>query len=345
MAPSGSASAPPASGEIQVIAGGGPDAPANGLAATAVRLLRPLDVAFDPDGTLWIVDGNAALLLHVLADGTLADVTAGALNPSGVTVTPNGTVYIGDRGNYRIDSYDGQGGLDVVAGDTHFPGSSGDGGPFGQALFSQPTDIVSDAAGNLYINDLFNEKVRWVDAETNIIDRLAGNGTAGFSGDGGPARDAQINAPQALAVDRDGTQLLIADTRNQRLRRVDLIGGTIETIAGTGGPSGTFDPALTAASVSLARLSALALDGAGNIYLPLFWGDKGLVIERLAPDGQLTLVAGGGTTTSGGVAPLEFLIQDVLCLEVNPATGDLLFCAPDGHIYSVPAVARPPAGP
>jgi sugar lactone lactonase YvrE len=327
---------------VKGIVGGGTAAPANGLAATSVRLMRPTDLAFDPDGTLWIVDGNAGLLLHVLADGTLADVTAGLVNPSGVTVVPDGTVYIGERGNYRIDAYDAQGGVRVVGGDKHFSGSSGDGGPLGKALFAQPADIVSDGAGNLYINDLFNERIRWVDAETNIIDTIAGNGTPGFSGDGGPATDAQISAPAALAVDQAGTQLLIADTRNQRLRRVDLASHVIVTIAGGATQSVRYDSTLTGAALPLVHLSALALDGAGNIYLPVFWGDLGLTVERIDPTGEPTLLAGGGASHTPGVAPLEFAFLDVLALAVNPTTGDVLFCSPDGVVYSISATIAGP---
>lgn len=304
---------------------------------------RPTDLAFDPDGSIWLVDGNAGMLIHILADGTLADVSSGLLGPSGVTVVPDGTVFVSDRANYRIVTYDGNGGFDVAGGDLHVSGASGDGGQFKRALFAQPLDLTSDGAGNLYIDDMFNQKVRWVDADTQVIDRLAGTGTAGFSGDGGPARDAQVNSPHAIAADAGGSQLLIADSVNQRLRRVDLATGQIDTIAGKDGQTGPYDPTLGANDVPLTRLIAVALDGSGNIYLPVFWGDKGLTLERLDPSGQLTLVAGGGTTTAAGVAPLDFAFRDILCLATDPASGDVLVCSPDGAVYRLPAA--PIAGP
>jgi sugar lactone lactonase YvrE len=300
-------------------------------------------MAFGPDGTLWIVDGNLGVLLHVLADGTLADVTSGMLGPAGVTVTPDGTVYVSDRGNWRIVSYNGHGGLDVVAGDSHFSGSSGDGGAFGHALFAQPLDLTSDAAGNLYIDDAFNQKIRWVDVETNVIDRLAGTGTAGFSGDGGPALEAEISTPQAIAVDVDGTELLIADSANVRLRRVDLITGQIDTIAGTGGGSVSYDPTLKGSTLPLGRIAAVAVDGGGNIYLPVFWGNMGLTLMRLDATDALTLLAGGGAGGPGS-PPLQFALPDVLCIVPNPQTGDLLLCGSDGKIYNVPG-AGTAAGP
>ena len=337
--PSAAAGAP-----VEIVIGGGTETPANGLAASAVKLQRPTDVAFDPDGTIWLVDGNAGLLIHVLADGTLADVSGGLLGPSGVTVVPDGTVYVSDRSNWRIVTYDGSGGFDVAAGDLHQSGASGDGGPFKRALFAQTMDLTSDGAGNLYIDDLFNQKIRWVDADTDVIDRLAGTGTAGFSGDAGPAKDAQVSSPRAIAADAGGSQLLIGDSANQRLRRVDLATGQIDTIAGGDGVPGHFDPLLGGSDIPLTRLSAVALDDAGNIYLPVFWGDLGLTLERLDPSGQLTLVAGGGTTTAGGVAPLDFAFGDILCLATDPSTGDVLACSPDGVVYRLPA-APPVAGP
>jgi sugar lactone lactonase YvrE len=265
------------------------------------------------------------------------------LGPAGVTVTPDGTVYVSDRGNYRIVSYNGHGGLDVAAGNLHQSGSSGDGGAFGHALFAQPLDLASDGAGNLYIDDAFNQKVRWVDVETNVIDRLAGTGTAGFSGDGGPALDAEISTPQAIAVDVDGTELLIADSANVRLRRVDLITGRIDTIAGTGGGSVNYDPNLKGSTLPLGRIAAVAVDGAGNIYLPVFWGNMGLTLMRLDASDALTLLAGGGTGSAGS-PPLQFALPDVLCLVPNPQTGDLLLCGSDGRIYNIPGAATV-AGP
>jgi hypothetical protein len=344
--PSASASASAAAGGlVESVAGGGTDAPANGLPIAAVALQRPVAIAFAPDGTWWVVDANAGMLLHVLADGTLSDVTGGLGTPSGVTVTPGGKVYLSERSNYRMSIYNGHGGVDVAGGDEHVSGSSGDGGPFNKALFAQPTQVVSDGAGNLYINDLFNEKIRWVDATTNVIDRVAGNGTTGFSGDNGPAKDAQISRPLSLVVDAGGTQLVFGDGGNARLRSVDLSTGEISTIGGTGsGSVVAFDPTLTAKQTALIHLSALAFDNGGNIYLPVQWGDLGLTIERLAPDGTLTRLVGGGANEGAGSGPLDTQLGDVLCLGVNPANGDLLYCAPDSHIYNVPGAAAV-AGP
>jgi hypothetical protein len=109
------------------------------------------------------------------------------------------------------------------------------------------------------------------------------------------------------------------------------------------GPGGQFDPARNLSSVVLDHLSSIALDTAGNAYIPIFWGDKGLLIEQVGSDGALTVTAGGGTTTAGGVAATDFQVLDALCLAVDPLTNDVLLCSPDSRVYriSVPPVAGP----
>jgi hypothetical protein len=123
---------------------------------------------------------------------------------------------------------------------------------------------------------------------------------------------------------------------------VDLATGQIASIGG-GGQSGPFDPLLTASQVTMDHISAVALDPAGNIYLPLFWGDKGLLIERMTPTGELSVVAGGGAQAVGGVSTSAFQVSGVLCLAVNPLSGEVMVCTPDGHVYRIPA--PPLAGP
>ena len=109
----------------------------------------------------------------------------------------------------------------------------GDCGPAVRAWLNFPTAVVVDREKNLYIADTMNHRVRMVDSETGIISTLAGTGQARFSGDGGPANQAALNEPAALAVD-DGGRLYIADQSNHRVRMVDLRTGVIQTIAGTG---------------------------------------------------------------------------------------------------------------
>lgn len=112
-------------------------------------------------------------------------------------------------------------------------GFAGDGGPAAKALLNGPFDVAFDGAGNLYFSDTFNHRLRRVDAATGIIATVAGNGEAGYSGDGGPAFRAALNEPYGVAVDRAGN-VYTADRLNRRVRRIDAATGIITTLAGTG---------------------------------------------------------------------------------------------------------------
>jgi hypothetical protein len=131
-------------------------------------------------------------------------------------------------------------------------GFSGDGGPATGALLNAPTDVAVDASGDVFIGDSFNNRIRKV-TPAGTISTIAGNGTGGFSGDGGPATSAQLNFPEGVAVDAGG-DVFIADTGNQRVRKVTP-GGTIGTVAGTGtaGFSGDGGPATSAQLTSPQR--------------------------------------------------------------------------------------------
>ena len=137
-------------------------------------------------------------------------------------------------------------------------GFAGDGGPAATALLNGPFDLAFDAAGNLYFSDTFNHRLRRVDAATGIIATIAGNGEAGYSGDGGPAAKAALNEPYGVVVDRAGI-VYTADRLNRRVRRMDAATGIITTLAGTGEAaySGDGGPASRA---GLAEPNGLAFD-------------------------------------------------------------------------------------
>ena len=165
----------------------------------------------------------------------------------------------------------------------------GDGGPAVSAQLNFPTAVAVDREGNLYIADTMNHRVRMVDSETGIIATLAGTGQARFSGDGGPANQAALNEPAAMAVDGEG-RLYIADQSNHRVRVVDLKTGEIQTIAGTGiaAYDGDGKPAVDTA---LAGPSGLALV-ADRLYIADTFNGRVRCVERSS--GLMTTVAGDG---------------------------------------------------
>ncbi len=326
---------------VELVAGGGAQTPANGVLAADALLQRTSGAAVAPDGTIWITDVNLGLLMHITADGTLADMTTGLTGPEGLSVAPDGTVFVADRGAYRVVSSTGSGNLERVAGQEFNAGFRGDGGPARRSLLFQPYDVIAASNGDVYIADSANHRIRLIDGETGTIDTIVGTGELGFSGDGGPAANAQIYAPQAIALDEANQILAIADTSNMRLRLVDLATGTISTAAGTGTGAVNYDPSLSAAQTPITRIAAVAADQAGNFYFVVFWGDLGGVVMRMAPDGAMTRVIGGGDATIPGVSASDFALPDVLGLAIDPLTGALLICGSDGKVWRVPNVGAP----
>ncbi len=204
----------------------------------------------------------------------------------GMAVAPNGDIYISRRAHNLISRIDSKGLLTNVVGTGH-SGFSGDGGPALQADMNLPAGLAFDAKGNLYLSDRANHRVRKVDTK-GIITTVAGNGTAGFSGDGGPATAASLNLPSGLAVDSKGN-LYIADRSNNRVRVVDS-SGTIKTFAGNGENRyhGDNMPALKA---TLDKPFGLAVDKHNNLYI----ADRGNNrIRKVDASGMISTVAGDG---------------------------------------------------
>src|SRR4051812_12083915 len=146
-------------------------------------------------------------------DGALA-TTAQLADPGGIARGPDGSLYICDTANHRIRKVTPDGKISTIAG-TGEKGFSGDGGPAIAAKISEPYEVRFDRAGNIYWVERLSHSVRRVDAKTGVITTIAGNGTSGFSGDGGPATAAQLSEPHSIALDRTG-DLYIADVRNHR---------------------------------------------------------------------------------------------------------------------------------
>jgi len=149
---------------------------------------------------------------------------------------------------------------------------AGDGRPATEAALNMPHEIQFDSMGNLYIAERDNHVVRKVDAKTGLISTFAGTGSAGFSGDGGPAAHAQLRQPHSIAVDPRRRRLLICDIGNHRVRAVDLATGAIDTIGGTGEKQPTPDGARLAGT-PLNGPRTIAFDRAGHLYLALREGN------------------------------------------------------------------------
>ncbi len=211
--------------------------------------------------------------------------TAAHLNqPWDMELDRFGNLYIADTFNNRVRKVDTAGVITTVAG-TGVAAFSGDGGPAVEAQFNNIYGLTLDAAGNVYIMDTYNYRVRKVDVSTGIVSTVVGTGSAGFSGDGGPATAAQIQIATELVVDGAGN-LLIMDTYNNRIRRVDAVTGNISTVAVTGS-SGAPDP--------------LAMDASGNLYFARTFDH--LVHKVDAASGTVSTIAGTTQGFSGDGGP------------------------------------------
>ena len=151
-----------------------------------------------------------------------------------MAVDAAGNLFIADYANHRVRRVDAVTGVITTVAGTGVPDHNGDGIPATAANLGSPLGVAVDAAGNLFITETGNNRIRKVDAATGMITTVAGTGGPGYSGDGGPAAGAAVGFPRAMAVDAAGN-LYIADANNSRIRKVDAATGVITTVAGTGG--------------------------------------------------------------------------------------------------------------
>jgi trimeric autotransporter adhesin len=304
------AALPPSGYVIHTIAGGvipnGVPGTSFGFGAvTATIFGSPNSVAVDARGNRYAsfgnlnvvvrIDATTGLMTTIAGNGSagyngdnIAATSAELSYPQGVAVDSLENVYIADYGNKRIREVS-KGIITTIAGNDP-SGYSGDDGPANSADLAGPIGIAVDPRGNVYISDVQRNVVRKI--SNGIITTIAGNGTSGHSGDGGPATSAQLAAPLAIAVDFSGN-LYIADSGTNQIREVS--NGIITTIAGNGakGYAGDNGPATSA---QLSQPSGLAVDSAGNLYI----ADINNNVVRQVSNGIITTIAGNGISGFAG---------------------------------------------
>jgi uncharacterized protein (TIGR03437 family) len=340
------------SGVIATAAGTGVASPGGeATVATATTLMNPVGVAMDQFGNLLIAEMGAHRIRQVSADGRIRTIVGTGVaglgpellppaqtqlrGPRGLCLDRAGDLYVVDTDNHRVLLVP-PAGLVFTAAGNGAPGSAGDGGLARLAQLNQPSGCTADSAGNLYIADTYNHRIRKVDS-IGTITTVAGAGVAGYGGDEGPATSASLNAPRGVAADDNGN-IYISDTGNNLIRQVTP-DGVIHTIAGTAGAgfAGDGGPALAAA---MDIPGGILLDGAGDLYFADTGNNR---VRRLVPTGMVTVplvtpppplsVVNAASLNPGAVAPGEAIT--IFGSGLGPQTGAGAVIDPTGLLANL----------
>jgi uncharacterized protein (TIGR03437 family) len=300
-------------GELGTSGDGGP--------AVNATMNSPTGLTLDAAGNLYISDSNANRVRKVSPDGRIVTVAGSgkgsggfggdsgpATNaelggPQGLATDSAGNLYIADRSNHAIRKVTVSTGIiTTVAGTGTQLGFAGDDGPAPQALLFAPSGVAVDTGGNIYITDELNQRIRRVNASDGKISTIAGNGTAGYNGDGIQAKDALINLsfPSFISVDPMG-DVIFADRSNHRIRKITMSTGVISTIAGNGIPGSVGDGS-SPTGASLLFPHAGLVDAGGNLYISDGGNNR---VRRTLPVStlnELSSVSAASFMTSGNLA-------------------------------------------
>ncbi len=348
-----------APGTITTVAGNGSlGNSGDGGPATSAPLGAAHGVAVDKAGNIYIADAIFNVVRKVNAKGIISTFAGGNLialgdggqatqarldfTPvfhAGLAVDNAGNLYIADTGDSRVRKVDTSGKITTVAGNSQSLGIgsfSGDGGPATSAGLNSPDGVALDSAGNIYIADRGNNRIRKVD-KSGKISTIAGIGfvTGSDSGDGGPAIKAELTGVSDVAVDRAGN-VYIAD--NEHIRQIDT-SGIIHSAA-----HGFFGTCVTSPTqVANADVAAigLAVDSAGNLYMA---NNNVLCVEKLDTKGVVTTVAGAGPNVNGDGGPAtSAALEGAYALAFD--SGGNLYIAANSKVRKVTAQVTPPADP
>ncbi len=284
----------------------------DGRVATNSDFSLPYDITADRAGNLYIVDRDSQRILRVDGKNGIMTTVAGngvsgysgdggpalqasLANPMGMAISRDGSLFIADHGNHRIRKVDAITRMISTVAGNGVQDLTGDGGPATEASLNSPTGVALDSEGKLYISDTGNQCVRVVDLSNGLINAIAGTGNSGFSGDGGPATKADLANPTGLAFDEEG-HLYIADSDNDRIRKVDLKTGVITTVSGNGN-SGLQGDGGQAVEASLRYPAGISIDQ--DI---LYIADTGHHLIRIVSlkTGIIASLAGSGRSGWGG---------------------------------------------